>query len=76
MDNDDNDLGLLSMLNLAADGRSYLLAIAKELSVDPEKEAFTVTIDDEMGVRYSLVIWLEDSPTLSLVVDNDKETVQ
>jgi len=76
MDNDDNDLGLLSMLNLAADGRSYLLAIAKELSVDPEKEAFTVTIDDEMGVRYSLVIWLEDAPTLSLVVDNGNETIQ
>ena len=78
MDNGEDDgLGLLSMINLAADGRSYLLAIAKELSTDPEKEAFSITVDDEMGVRYNLVIWLEDAPTLSLVVDNDdKDTLQ
>ena len=78
MDNGEDDgLGLLSLLNLAADGRSYLLAIAKELSTDPEKEACSITLDDEMGVRYNLVIWLEDAPTLSLVVDNDdKDTLQ
>ena len=75
MDNGEDDgLGLLSLLNLAADGRSYLLAIAKELSTDPEKEAFGVELQDDVGVTYNIVIWLDQQPQLVLVENGDDKT--
>jgi len=70
----DDDENIFSMLDLSANGRDYLLAIGKELSKDPEKEAFAVEIQDEIGVTYKIVIWLDEFPDLVLVDNgNDKK---
>lgn len=74
--NDDDDDDVFAMLNLAANGRDYLLAIGKELAKDPEKEAFSVEIQDDVGVTYKMVIWLDEQPDLVLVDNgNDKKTL-
>jgi len=70
--NDDDDV--FAMLNLAANGRDYLLAIGKELAKDPEKEAFSVEIQDDVGVTYNIVIWLDQQPQLVLVENGDDKT--
>jgi|7_EtaG_2_1085326.scaffolds.fasta_scaffold20569_5 hypothetical protein len=72
MNDDDDDV--FAMLNLAANGRDYLLAIGKELAKDPEKEAFSVEIQDDVGVTYNIVIWLDQQPQLVLVENGDDKT--
>jgi|TARA_R110000824_G_scaffold22432_8_gene82109 hypothetical protein len=67
------DEDVFSMLDLSANGRDYLLTIAKELAKDPEKEAFGIEVQDGVGVTYKLVVWLDEFPEMILVEGDTAE---
>ena len=72
MKNDDENI--FAMLDFSVNPRDYLLAVAKELAKDPEKEAFGVELQDDVGVTYNIVIWLDQQPQLVLVENGDDKT--